>query len=551
MLRRFVCVRPLLASRAVPGSFDHRINWITWERRAQTEFGKEFDYTEEESTDDDTPLYPLLNPENQPDRTLFPEDETSEFNSSDYTGSEGEEKFMAKYEDRVYPSTAEEEQEEMDATTESSATDEEDVQTMKSARGIINLIQRLEVAKDTRKELDKVLESEDLSNYSPFYDSKYKKEKLTKKSSTYMDIIRFAPKKKIDIPMDVQVKNARAFNLTLLELFKVGQVLEARDYFFVVTRREDSPADLNSYNIAIAEFVNAEEIPLASVIFELLRQSKFEPNVVTYNSMISACVKYSSVSGAQNYLLEMKERGIEPNQTTKEYLIALYLKAKDIDTAFNYLQEIGENNVSNYVFDLFARAYAIAEDFEKMHEFAWKKGERASDYICSSIVTRLVDRFLVGEAQFFIQQMIDHNAKLSWSASERVVEATQDQRYEYPMNPTLEKFLSIVTKEPNEKERLETIRTTTIKELEDEAVFRKRPKRAPIWKRKVEYKNPADTAWDTLIQEYLAIAIKEDKLRKTYAAERRQEMDASRGIDPDALVKRPKPKRKQRQPWTL
>ena len=319
---------------------------------------------------------------------------------------------------------------------------------------------------------------------------------------------------------------------------------------FLVSKRADSPADRNSYNIAIVEFVNAGEVEMAATIFNLLKNTEFGPDVISYNAMISGCAKYASVVGAQGYVDEMKERNIEPNQKTKEYLIAVYLKRGDTETAQHLVDELnGFDNLPAYVPGLFARAYAKARDYEKMAEYAWSKGT-LNNHHCNSIVAELVKQSQFRHVQLFLEKVDEIGGKISWTTSEAIVDATEDGRQEIKMTPILEKLLANVTAAPTDGERIQMIREATMKEKEEEVIFRKRKKKAPIWKRKVEYKNPADTAWDTLIQEYLAIAIKEQKIQTSVAKDKRRTTESTRKPPAD-YYKKPKIVFKTRKPWKL
>ena len=381
-----------------------------------------------------------------------------------------------------------------------------------------------------KNELDKILEKDATEDYALF-DSKYNKEKMTRKSATYMDIIRHAPKSDVDIPIDIDVESTNEFNRTLIRLFEVGQLKKAREYFFRVKRRSDSPIRRSSYNIAIAEMVNSGEVALAQVFLNLLKETNEGPDIKSYNSMISACVRYTSVVGARNILAEMKSRNIEPNQDTKEYLIALNLKDGNIDIALELYDEIGRNNASDYIPWLFARAYGKIHDFEKVNEYAWGENSIQSNF-CEPIVNDMIERGFVKELESFLNEMEKRKLTLSWTTAQKAVAAYKDGRNEYPLTLGIKSTIAHVASEPTSEERINMIRKATIEEREQNVVFKKHTRKAPIWKRKVELKNPADAAWDTLIQEYLAIAYREQKLRSSVAKKYRASKDASRKIDP-------------------
>ena len=408
----------------------------------------------------------------------------------------------------------------------------------------------LERREEKSKYIDEILEPHDETNYQPLFDPKYNPKRLTEKSSTYMDIIRLTSKAKVDIPMDPQVADTKAFNYTLLQLFQVGNVEEARDYFFQVTARKDSPAQRSSYNIAIAEFVNAGEVFLAEVLLNFLKESSDGPDVVSFNSMISGCVMYSSLEGAMRYIEQMKDYDVTPNHQTNQYLMALHLKLGQIDQARALADQLGESFLPEYTNDLFARALAQKADYQSMREYAWGSATVINDHTCTSIADVLVDRLETQELDQLLQQMDKNGRKLGWSVGQKVLRHFSDQRNGTSLNPLVESLLGRIVDALNDKERLEMIRAAIIEEREEEVVFRKRKRRAPIWKRKVEYKNPADTAWDTLIQEYLAEAYRDQKLRKGVAKHQRVRAEQTRKPD-EEFFKKPVMVMKTRVPWKL
>lgn len=414
----------------------------------------------------------------------------------------------------------------------------EDVKSLANEHGLVDpveglqhLNQKLERTRKKGSLTDSFLTKYKVNDYKPFLDPKYSKENLTSRPSTYLDLMRIMPKPKVNLKVNLNVKDTAQFNLTLLELFGVENYDQARDYFFAVTRQSDSVADVNSYNIAMAEFIDHGDIGHAGIFYGLLLQSKCKPNIVTYNALLSACVKYSSSEQAKYYLNEMKNQGIEPNETTKEYLIALHLRSGEIEQAQQIISEL--QNVPGHINGLFARAYASRGDFNKMNEYAWRKDYTLSENHCSAICMDLAKNHSFTVLKEFLENILNNNAKISWAVSEELVQIANDPRIsDFSLTPGLNNVLTECTVAPTDTERLNMIRDATIKEREEEVVFRKGRKHVPIWERRVEYKNPADVAWDTLIQEHLDIALKERNLRKTYASLSRADADNERDHDP-------------------
>ena len=418
-------------------------------------------------------------------------------------------------------------------------------------QGLNVLHRRIRGAREKSQQLDSLLLPLDERRYLPLKDPKYDPEKLTEKSSTYLDIIRLTSKPTIEIPVDVNVRDVKGFNYSLLQLFGVGQVKEARDYFFAVTARKDSPAQRSSYHIAMAEFVDAGEVFLAEILLNFLKATPEGPDVASFNIMISGCVTYSSLRGALDYCAQMQERGISPNHQTTQYLLALHLKLGEIEPALSAANDLKKHGaLPEYAHGLFARAYAAKGNFDAMNEHAW--GEHSSSLSsahCNSIVESLVTQSDHHQIDQFLQRMDQHKIPLGWSVAQQVLRLFKDQRNQLSLNPVLEALVARVTAEPNDKERLDMIRTAIIQDREEEVVFRKRKRKAPIWKRKVEYKNPADATWDTLIQEYLAVAHREQRIRAATAKDLRRKMDVARkSIDPN---KKPNRAIKRRAQWKM